>query len=200
MRVKISDLEFEFRNTLPGMKKMFAQIDDTTTEFQVYFSHLVVDGVEVPDAPFEYVKQNLKDIREVEVAIMTANEYMLNVMGVMDSYLTNAVPGLKDMADEFYGRPDDETWQRFNDHMNGLSTLLQIIHSLLDAPGLVYDKTKFAQLGEEVGLHLENINAATRLNDYTMVADIIKYEMVSFLEQMHGAVNHIAGSQTDVAH
>jgi hypothetical protein len=188
VHVKIANIEFEVKNTLPGVKKLFSQIDETMKEFQVHFSHLVVDGVEVTDAPLDYLKQNRKDIKEVEIFFLTLEQYIGQVIGIMDEFLKKALPALKEISDEFYARPNDESWSRLDACLNGISSLIGIINDLVSIPELDGKTTAFSSIGESIGLHLENLKNAANLEDYTLIADILRFELVVFLEKLDSAV------------
>ncbi|MEI6207390.1 MAG: hypothetical protein WCP20_11440 [Desulfuromonadales bacterium] len=200
IRVTISNIVFEVNRTLPGVSKMFSQIDASMKDFDVYFSHLIVDGSEVNDEPREYMFKNLKSIRNVEVIFLTSDQYILQVMGIMDSFLGSALPALKAVANEFYGKPNDETWSRLETCLNGISSLLGIINSMVSIPELAGRTERFASLGESIGLHLDNFNNAAKLNDHTLMADIMLYEMVPFVESLHAAVSQLLEREISVHH
>lgn len=198
--VTISNIAFEVKRTLAGVKEMFGRIDESMSDFGVFFSHLIIDSVEVTERPYDYVEEHFKQIGTIEVAFITQDQYLEQVMGIMDAFLANAVPALKNVADEFYGRPDDETWGRFEACLGGISSLLGIINSMVTDPALAGKAGEFAAMGESIGLHLENLHTAARLNDYTLMADIMYYELVKFLEKLHEAVTELVRSQDNATH
>jgi hypothetical protein len=200
MQVKISNIEFDVENSQSGVEELFARIDEAMKDFGVYFSHLVVDGVEITDPHHDYVVENLADIGGVEVIFLTQEQHLVQVMGIMDAFLKNALPSLKAVADEFYGKPDDDTWSRFDACINGITSLLGIINSLVTNPELEGKTAAFGALGASIGLHLENLLTAARLNDYTLMADILYFELVKFLEELREAVTKLVGSQNNATH
>ncbi len=200
MQVTISNIVFEVKRTIPDVKTMFSKIDEAMSDFGVYFSHLVIDGVEVTDAPQEYVVKNIKNISNIEVAFLSQDQYFGQVVSIMNNFIEKAAPSLKEVADEFYGKPDSETWDRFEACINGISSLLGIINSLVAAPEITGKAEAIAVLGESIGLHLENLHTAAKLNDFTLMADILNFELVKFLEKLHDAVNELARSQNYATH
>jgi hypothetical protein len=200
MHVTISNIEFEVGNTAQGVDELFSRIDTSMKDFGVYFSHLIVDGVEVTDAPQDYVTENVTGISDVEVIFLTANQYFEQVMSVLDTFLEKATPTLKEVADEFYGRPDDDVWFRFEACINGINSLLGIINSMISAPEFFGETDEISALGESIGLHLDNLKQAATLNDYTLMADIMNYELVDFLEKLHGTVQKMVRRHNNVAH
>jgi len=200
IKVTISNIVFEVKRNLPDVEKMFLRIDESMKDFEVYFSHLIIDGVEVTGEPYVYVVENIRDICNVEVIFLTQDQYFQQVMGIMDAFLENALPSLKAVADEFYGKPDDDTWSRFEACLNGITSLLGIINSLVTIPELAGKTAAFATLGDSIGLHLENLQTAARLNDHTLMADILYFELVQFLEKLHEAVTKLVRSQDNATH
>lgn len=200
MHVTISNIKFEVENTPVGVEEMFERIDDSMKEFEVYFSHLVVDGTEVDDIPRDYVEQNLEGIRDVEVFFFTAEQYLQQVMGIMDAFLEKALPVLKEVADEFYGKPSDETWSKLDGSIKGISTLLGIINSMVSMPELTGRTERFATLGEAIGLHLENFKSAAQLNDHTLMADIIHYEIIPFIVTLHETIYKLNEEDINLTH
>jgi hypothetical protein len=121
-------------------------------------------------------------------------------MSVLDTFLEKATPTLKEVADEFYGRPDDDVWFRFEACINGINSLLGIINSMISAPEFFGETDEISALGESIGLHLDNLKQAATLNDYTLMADIMNYELVDFLEKLHGTVQKMVRRHNNVAH
>ena len=200
MHVTISNIKFEVENSPSGVDELFSRIDQSMKDFGVYFSHLIIDGVDITDAPRDYITDNICEIRDIEVIFLTLEQYFEQVMGIMDSFLKNALPALKTVADEFYGKPDDETWDRFEACLNGISSLLGIINSLVSASELTGKTETFAALGESIALHLENLRIAARLNDYTLMADILYFELTKFLEKLHEATTTLMRSHDNATH
>ena len=200
IRVTISNIVFELKRTLPNVKVMFSRIDEAMADFGVYFSHMVIDGVEVTSAPNEYVIENIKNIESIDVIFISHDEYLEQVTGIMVAFLVSAVPTIRAVADEFYGKPDDEAWSKFNACINGISSLLGIINSLVSSPELAGKTEAFAEVGSSIGLHLDNLLTAAKLNDYTLMADIMRFELVTFLEKLDTAVKELVGGHIDVVH
>lgn len=201
LHVRISNLDFTVAKTPAGIDEMSTRINEVMKEFQVFFSHLVVDGHELKaEDPLEYLKENLGGVQEIEVCFLTLEQYFQHVMQIMDDFLSKAAPSLEGLADEFYGKPDDETWAHLETHMNGINSLLGVIGNMITIPELAGKTETFATLGDSIGLHLENLKNAAQLSDYTLIADILRFELLEFLKQLLTAVQKLVGRHTDVAH
>lgn len=200
MHVTISNLEFDLENTQAGLDELFGRINGAMKEFQVYFSHLVVDGTEVSNASREYLEQRLEDIRDVDVVILTAEQYLQQVVSIMDTFLEKAVPTMKEVADEFYGKPNDETWERFTLALQGLQSLVEIVNSVISDPSFSGKVGEFASIGARISEHLFNLRDAAEREDMTQVGDIMNYELVPFVESLHEAVGRLVDRHEPEAH
>lgn len=191
MRVTISNIAFDVKKTMSGMKKMFARIDEAMRDFGVYYSHLVVDGEAIYENPRGYVEQGLDYINEIEVMFFTAEQYLQQVMGIVNDYLLKALPAMKGVADEFYGRPDDDSWERFSITIEGLQKLVEIINSVISDPVFSSKIGDFSYIGEKIGTELIKLKEAAEWGDMTLVGDIVNYEIVPFVESLHKAVSKL---------
>ncbi len=200
MHVAISNIEFEVENTQQGVEVLSQRIEETMSELDVYFSHLVIDGAEVSDAPFDYVSKNLEGICNIDVLFLTVHQYLQQVLGIVDTFLEKALPTIREVADEFYASPNDETWQQFDSGMSGMSSLLGIIDSMVSIPALASQKGRFEKLGESVGGDLENLKNAALAKDYTLMADILHYEVIPFMESLHQLVTELNEEYSNVVH
>jgi hypothetical protein len=71
---------------------------------------------------------------------------------------------------------------------------------MISAPEFFGETDEISALGESIGLHLDNLKQAATLNDYTLMADIMNYELVDFLEKLHGTVQKMVRRHNNVAH
>jgi len=199
--IKISNHNFSVERSQSGLDEMFRRIEETLQEFGVYFSHLLYDGQDVPDVePRTYCEDNLDRINDIDVCFLTAEQLIQQVMQVMDDYIKNALPTLKVVADDLYGHPDDETWHHFDANIQGMASMLQLINSVVGMKEVSLQTDRFAELGSSIAIHLENLQNAAKLNDYTMMADIMHFELIPFLENLHTAVADVVKRCANVTH
>jgi hypothetical protein len=200
IKVTISNIVFEVKRTLPSIDAMFLQIEEYMKDFEVYFSHLLVDGISIDATPREYVEQNLKKIGELEVIFLTAEQYLLQVVHVMKAFLEKALPTFKTLADDFYAKPDDNTWEQFSLAMHGLGNLVNIVNSLLSNPAFSQHTKEFANIGSKIADELANLKDAAENDDMTLIGDILHYELVPFVESLHSAVEKLSASHETQTH
>lgn len=201
LHVRISNLDFTVEKTTAGVDEMFSRIDEAMQEFQVYFSHLLVDGKELRvENPRAYCEDNFTKIEEIDVCFLTAEQFFQQVMQIMDNFLLNSLPTLKVIADDLYGSPDDETWRHFDANIEGIASMLQLINSLVALKELSGSTAIFNVLGESITIHLENLKNAAKLGDYTMMADILHFEIVPFMYEMQTAVSNMLRRYGNVTH
>lgn len=103
-----------------------------------------------------------------------------------DEYLTGALPEIHRLAEEYYAGATESTWAKFGQLVEGL----QWIHFMLAEV-----KGKCGQLERFQGyavIDLEqpvtSLEEALRNQDQILMADVIQYEIVPQLEQLHEQV------------
>jgi hypothetical protein len=200
MRVTISDIEFDVDNTPAGVDQMLSRIDTTMQDFQVYFSHLVVDGVNISDSSREHLISQLPDIQNVNVVFLTADQYLYKVLDLMGTFLEKAMPAMQDVAHEFYGHHDGSTWERFNQLMTLLNQVVQIIHGLVANPDFRGKVGQFNELGLNIVDELVKLNDAIVSNDMILAADLLLYELQPFTENLYAALQELSRSERHEIH
>jgi hypothetical protein len=200
IKVTISNIEFEVKRTLSGVNNMFSQIEESMKDFHVYFSHLVVDGIEVNDALREYLEQHLGSIDNIEVSFLTAEQYLHQVVTIMDCFLEKAIPAIKEVANEFYAKPDDGTWERFNVAASGMQGMINIVSEVVGDKALNVNIKEFDQLGTKLAQDLTALMEAVERNDMTAVGDVLRYEVAPFFESLHIKISKTARENRDGNH
>ncbi|GAM09658.1 hypothetical protein OR1_01938 [Geobacter sp. OR-1] len=188
MHVRISTVEFDVPNTPAGIDEMFARIDETMRDFQVYFSHLKVNDEDLPDSSRERLVEMLDDIRAVEAVFQTAEQYLLQVVGIMEHFIEKVVPVMQTVAEEFYSHYDDDTWERFNIIVTVFTEIVQTIRGLVSNADFQGKVSRFEELGEGIVHELTVLNEAIAGNDMIHAADILLYELTPFAENLLAAL------------
>ena len=200
LQVTIANIVFEAARTVPGVEEMFRKIDEYMKDFGVYFSHLVADGSEVSASPREYVEENLKTVSRLEVIFLTAEQYLQQVLDIIATFLEKAVPNMNEVADEFYGKPDADTWERFTLVLQGLQGLVEIVNAVVTDRVFSKFAGEFSSIGTKIDEELHNLKDAAERDDMTQIGDIMKYELVPFVESLHGAVARLLNQHKPETH
>ncbi len=188
MHLQIANNKFCFDNTPVGVERSFQKIDEVLSASSLYMSHLVVDGTDVIENHYDYLLEHMEEVQEVEVKVLTPQEQLFQVWWVLDNYLSQVVPETLQLAGEFYQKPDDSTWQRFITVMGGVQKLIDIITAMMADHTLANETEVVNLLARNFQDELETLKGAVERQDMTLVADILRHELVPFMEKLHREV------------
>lgn len=124
MKVYILDKVLEYNNDKNVIADMFQKIDSILGESNYFFSHLVVDNLEVYGDYEEYFLDNIRHIREVKVISGTIKELANNIMITTIDYINRAIPEINILSGEFYKTPTPQSWDKFSDLLEGITWLI----------------------------------------------------------------------------
>lgn len=147
-----------------------------------YFSHLIVDGVDVYEELEQYLNENLESIEKLELIARTANEFTNDILLSAEVYLQGALPELTKLADDFYNNPTSESWGNFSDMLEGMQWLNQIIVSIDQMNEKPQNWDEYLKLAATLEVELKNLEQAVENGDHVLVADIIQYEITPVYE------------------
>ncbi|NLB88837.1 MAG: hypothetical protein GX790_06365 [Syntrophomonadaceae bacterium] len=195
MRLIIENEHIEFDNDMNGLEKLMQTIEEKAFSCtDKYFSHLIIDGVEVYDNFEEYLEDNIKNIRDVCMAFLTITEYIREILSSTGEYLTRAIPAVEELAKDFYNEVNTEVWQKVNSLLEGiqwLSETFSIIDSLPNLSTLLADYEKwnlYSQALRELQEVTASLEEPLQFADYVTVSDIMLYEIKPAMEKLNSNI------------
>jgi len=174
--------------TMTSVKEIIEKINELMTD-QYYFSHLVVDGVEVYEEPENYLFERLVTTTKIEVIAKTYREYVNEVLIMSKDYIKRSIPELSVLADGFYQNPTASDWTNFSDMLEGVqwfNQMILLINNLKERP-LNWDE--IINLSSKLKSELENLEEAVENKDYILIADIIQYEILPLYEGFESEIH-----------
>ena len=126
----------------------------------------------------QFLKDNIT--QDIEVRIKTATPEMLR-LELVDStieYLERLVGAIDDLAAQFYAGPDQVSWKKLSDFLEGLDYICQALKLL----NIDFDQDQFNQMLQEFMQTMES-------QDIVTVADLLSYEWKSWLENVLDTIN-----------
>ncbi len=91
-----------------------------------YFSHLIVDGVEIHNDVESFLEDRLDTIQEIEVIAIPAKEFINGLLLSTEDYITRASHHLTDLAHSFSEPKTEEGWTDLADLFEGVQWLLSM--------------------------------------------------------------------------
>lgn len=115
-------------------------------------------------------------------------------------YLETALPGIKELGNEFYRSPGTETWSKFGQMTEGLDWIMRMLYSVTANRHLYSNGDKYAEIAERLNDLLAELNNAVQGGDTVFTGDVILYELAPVLESLQEAVEEtVAANQARAA-
>lgn len=170
-------------DTLPTVEVMINKINQLLDD-NYYFSHLIIDDKEVFDDPEQYLQDYLSEIKELEIVAKTAKEFTNDVLLSAEEYIERAKPQIDSLADDFYQNPTSESWHKFTYLLEGIQWINQMIQTIDTAKEKPNNWMNYLKINNTLDLELKNMEEAIENNDSVLIADLIKYEILSIFESL----------------
>ncbi|MCJ8007601.1 hypothetical protein ACFFF5_15635 [Lederbergia wuyishanensis] len=149
-----------------------------------YFSHLIIDDKEVLDDPEQYLQDYLNEIRELEIVAKTVKEFINDLLLSAEEYIRRAKPEIDSLSDEFYQNPTSESWHKFAQLLEGIQWLNQVIQTIDTTKEKPKNWVNYLEINSNFDLELKNMEEAIENSDSVLIADLIKYEILSIIESL----------------
>lgn len=170
-------------NGYPSVEQVLEKIDKLILK-KYYFSHLIVDGVEIYDDPESYLQVNLEGISSLEIIVKTEKEFTNELLLDAESYIKRAKNELTLLADGFYQNPTSEQWNNFNQMMEGLQWINQVLQHMNDLEKRLMNAEEYNKIYITLQENIATLHEAVISEDYILTADIIQYELVPVYESL----------------
>lgn len=149
---------------------------------QFYFSHLVIDGKEVIEAPEDYLLQNLTHITELEVIAVEAKQFVGELLLSSEEYVERAVPHITDLSDAFYHHPNQENWISLSELFEGIQWLASMISTIDQSIIRPKNWDVVVEAATTLQNELGELEEALENTDTILVGDILQYEILPAFE------------------
>jgi hypothetical protein len=150
---------------------------------QVSLDYLIIDGIEV-FADFEqYLSENIRTIDLIEIMTKSYHEQIMGQLNEAVNYLERAIPEVTVLADEFYQGAKQSTWEKFDQLLEGIQWLAQIV-CVIQNKTLLPNWDQFQNIAVTMLKQLGELGKALQDFDRILMADLIKYEIGPIMEEL----------------
>jgi hypothetical protein len=153
-----------------------------------YFSHFIVDGIEVYEEHERYLNNNEGQIKRLVIVAKTVMEFVNDLLLSTEEYIERAIPELTVLYDEFYDNPKSETWERLDQLLGGLQWLDEMLLLIGKSGAVPSNWVAYMTLSATMQKEIRNLSIAIENNDYILIGDIIQYELVPNFESLNTEV------------
>nr|WP_144921558.1 hypothetical protein [Paenibacillus bovis] len=182
MKLIFKDEVIQF-DTQPTVEVMLNKINQLLDN-HYYFSHLIVDDKEVFDDPERYLQDYLSGIREIEIVAKTVKQFINDLLLSAKEYIRRAKPEIDSLSDEFYQNPTHESWHKFTQLLEGIQWINQVIQTIDTTKEKPKNWMNYIDLISTLDSELKNMEEAIENSDSVLIADLIKYEILSIIESL----------------
>lgn len=138
----------------------------------------------------EYILKNFNSIKKVDVKTLSSLESIQQTEETLGEYLSRFVDSSMELSQHFYGELSEEDWRNFSAFIEGLDWIIKAI----EFERLLYQRVRMAMPNHlELAAQFPHFIAEMEINlneqDYVAVGDLIQYEIVPLLKQIHSNIN-----------
>lgn len=190
MHIHIKDYVIEFKNDSKIIEQIFNSINERLQDEELQFSYLIIDGEDIYDNFDRYIIENIESIQKIEVVAMTLLEMVNESILSTEQYAKNAILIINNLAEEFYQKPNENTWSQLTDLFEGIQWIIQTltqINLIESSNEIVSDYEIWKEYVQEVAKfnditsELEN---AVLNNNNVLIGDMLLYEVIPVFEIM----------------
>lgn len=188
MELIFKDVKIQF-DQQPNVDNIIEKINGLLEDHQLYFSHLIADGVDVYGSTEQYLTENLTSIEKLEVIVRTQKEFQNDILLTAEDYLNRASLEISGLIEGFYNGPTSEHWSSFKDMLEGIQWINQIVVSIDQMKEKPNNWEAYLQHIATLEVELKNIEDALKNGDHILMADIIQYELLPIYEELKNEIS-----------
>jgi len=145
---------------------------------------LIADNHAIYENYDVFLQTNLNEIKELKIVTKTIKEFVNEIFLSSEEYISRAKPQIDVLTVEFYRNPSSDSWNNFAQLLEGIQWLNDMIHTIDSVVEKPNNWTNFIKIKVELDAELENLEEAINNGDIVLIADILKYEILSIFESL----------------
>lgn len=197
MRIELLDDTFEMENSIESVDELFNKINSILEDNRYAFDYMDIDGNQIYENHYDFFIDNLAGIKEVKVEIVSVAELIRGILISTVQYIEGAVPDISVLSDEFYRGPEQCTWvklQQFIEGMEWVNSGAEVIINNIKSIGGLHE---YMKASAEMKDKLAELAGAVDNSDMVLVGDLLSYEIIPMLERIKDTANEIVSREVD---
>ncbi|WP_117168767.1 hypothetical protein [Paraliobacillus sediminis] len=187
MQLLIKGKSVEFKNDFSAIHDILSYIENEVKLSEKNFSHLVINGEEVYEQFEDKLRDNVDDLKKVEVVLLSLKELLNETYLSGETYLTNALPAIKSTIDLFYQGASKEPLSKLQQILDALEWIDQLVNSIDQSKQRPANWEDYLVAITTIRTELASLEDALKSNDPILIADILNYEIFPALEALKNA-------------
>jgi tetratricopeptide (TPR) repeat protein len=183
MLIKLHDQTITIESEPVSADEIVANINHLLDMAQVSLDYLIIDGIEVAAGFENYLSANRRTIRLIEVMTKSLQRQILEQLNEAVAYLDRALPEVSILADEFYQGAKQSSWEKFDQLLEGIQWLAQVVSTIQNRE-ILPNWDQFQNVAVTMLKKLGELGKALQDFDRILMADLFKYEIEPTLEEL----------------
>ncbi|MFO1444422.1 hypothetical protein KDN24_14680 [Bacillus sp. Bva_UNVM-123] len=185
MNLTLLDKTYSFDRNQLGIQALIEKINSELSTESRFFSHLVIDGVEVFEDHEEYILAHIDNVKDIKVVVQTIEEFIGNLLVSLNTYTQRAIPEIERLINEFYQNPTEQSWLTLHQLLDGINWIYETIKGIDNAQQEINGWDEFIKIVATFEVELPNLLEALENKDSILIADIIQYEILPQFQVIH---------------
>jgi hypothetical protein len=199
--VELLDRVLQFDSSEKGADAVILSVTDAVSQSGMIIDCMYIDGIKVYYEYDKYIKENINNIQNIHVNLITEDEFVIDILHTSHSYIEGVLPRLQQIIDSLYtGDKDPAIIDNLADLTEGITWIFSVGREIVDK----YYESKYLkfmldmdysgdiQRLEEAFAELKN---AIMNMDYILIADILNYEVSDVFNKISTAVQELDSSE-----
>lgn len=184
MRVTIQDEIKTFDNINGVFEQIQTFLDESLLEKELYFSHMVIDGVEIYNDYEFYIEDHLRKIENIIIEVKTEWQFTDDIIISIHEYLRRAMPEIKLLSNSFYQSSSTEAWKKLSDLFEAIQWIHGAIMSINNKKSQIENGEQYIFNAASLEGIFPDLLQALEAQDNTLIADLLMYEIIPLLEKL----------------
>ena len=180
LEIKLNDSFFSIDNDAKVIETFWKDFINKLVLKKLIIKELYINETPLYKDYFETIISNLQVIKSVNIITVAQAEVCTDLLASLVGYLNNLPPYLEDIANGFYMEPSSDTWQKFQQLLEGIDWIISAIRNLSDFSDLLPGNVFTSHLNSFNGLVLQ-ILEVVEAKDYFYLGDLLNYDLLDLV-------------------
>lgn len=189
VQLTIRDKTYELNNGNVSLQAITDLVNKELENRNYYFSHFIVDQVDLYDNYEQYFEDNLSSIEIIEAVFKTVTEFVHESLNSMESYLKHVIPEIKAFIDELYRSEEGIGSNKTLQLLEGIQWIYGVIKNIDQIKVRPQGWNELLISATNLELIIKEMEEVFENDDVIVFADMLQYEIVPLLKDIQENVS-----------
>nr|WP_320026576.1 hypothetical protein [uncultured Acetobacterium sp.] len=194
MLIQINNETIEIDDDKTQKDELWGIINVIVAKKNTVLGYLIIDGKPVYKDFDNYFTENPETIDNIEIITDPLKALINDNFSTVYKYLTNAIPQVNIIADEFYRQPNENTWMKLIDLFEGIQWIIESvikIGKIEDIENSILDYgiwNQYVQSVGELSEMIKELESPMVNKDHVLIGDLLIYEIIPVFQKIYGTI------------